>query len=181
MHELVQPGEAVNRRSMDVMAGASEADKSRGRMAGATDGEVAHVFRCVAHRLPMQAVGEIEAVANRGFAGCAHAQPGGLRQILLMEGETLEEMKLQPGEVKENITTRGLDVLGLRPGQRLRIGEAQVEITVPCEPCKRMEEIRAGLKKGLRGRRGMLCRVVDGGRIRVGDPIVALNYERIGA
>jgi len=143
--------------------------------------EVTHLFRCVAHRLPMRAVEEIEAVANRGFAGCAHAQSGGLRQILLMDVETLEEMKLRPGEVKENISTRGLDVRGLRPGQRLRIGEALLEVTVPCEPCKRMEEIRAGLKSELRGRRGQLCRMVEGGRIRAGDLIVALEYERAGA
>lgn len=143
--------------------------------------EVAHIFRCIAHRLPMRAVEEIEAVVNRGFAGCAHAQAGGMRQILLMDLETLEDMHLRPGNIKENITTRGLDVRGLRPGQRLRIGQALVEITVPCEPCKRMEEIRAGLEKELRGRRGMLCRVVEGGRIRAGDPIEALEFERIGA
>lgn len=129
----------------------------------------------------MRAAGEIEAVANRGFAGCAHAQPGGLRQVLLMDLETLEAMQLHPGVIKENITTRGLNVRGLRPGQQLRIGDALVEITVPCEPCKRMEDIRAGLKEELRGRRGMLCRVVEGGRIRAGDRIVTLDYERIGA
>lgn len=143
--------------------------------------EVAHLFRCLAHRLPMRPVEEIEALANRGLAGCAHAQPGGLRQVLLMDLDTLEDMQLRPGEVKENITTRGLDVRGLRPGQRLRIGAALVEVTVPCEPCKRMEEIRAGLKQELRGRRGMLCRVLEGGRIRTGDTILALDYERIGA
>jgi len=143
--------------------------------------EVAAVFRSLAHRLPMRAVEEIEAVANRGFARCAHAQPGGLRQVLLMDAETLEELGLHPGEVKENIVTRGLDVRGLRPGQRLRIGAAVLEITVPCGPCKRLEEIRAGLKQEMRGRRGMLCRVVEGGRIRAGDSILTMEYERAGA
>ena len=143
--------------------------------------EVAHLFRCIAHRLPMRAVDDIEAVANRGLSGCAHAQPGGLRQVLLMDLETLEAMNLHPGVIKENITVRGLDVRALRPGQRVRIGEALLEVTVPCEPCKRMEDIRAGLKQELRGRRGMLCRVVETGRMRVGDPIVLLEYERVGA
>ena len=143
--------------------------------------EVEKLFRSIAHRLPMRAVEQIDAVANRGFAGCAHAQPGGLRQILLMDAETLGELGLHPGEIKENITTRGLDVRRLRPGQRLRIGEALVEITVPCGPCKRLEEIRPGLKQEMRGRRGILCRVVEGGRVRAGDSIVALDYERVGA
>jgi len=152
-----------------------------GRSACGTGAEVANIFWCVAHRLPMREVEEIEAVANRGLAGCAHAQSGGLRQILLMDMERLEALQLHPGEIKENITTRGLDVRGLRPGQRLRLGEALVEITVPCEPCKKMENIRAGLKNELRGRRGMLCRVVEGGRIRARDPIVVLELERVGA
>ncbi|HKO04746.1 MAG TPA: MOSC domain-containing protein [Candidatus Acidoferrales bacterium] len=143
--------------------------------------EVAHLFRCLAHRLPMRPAEEIEAVANRGLSGCAHAQPGGLRQVLLMDLETLKALQLAPGDVKENITTRGFDVRSLRPGQHLRIGQALLEVTVPCEPCKRMEEIRAGLEKELRGRRGMLCRVLEGGRIRTGDPILALGYERVGA
>jgi len=143
--------------------------------------EVAHLFRCLAHRLPMRPVGDIEAITNRGLAGCAHAQPGGMRQILLMDLETLEVMGLRPADLKENITTRGLDVRSLRPGEHLRIGEALLEVTVPCEPCKRMEEIRVGLKEELRGRRGKLCRVMEGGRIRVGDPIVLIEYERVGA
>src|SRR5208282_609409 len=143
--------------------------------------EVAHLFRCLAHRLPMYPAEEIEAVANRGLLGCAHAQPGGLRQVLLMDLETLGALRLLPGDVKENITTRGFDVRSLRPGRHLRIGEALLEVTVPCEPCKRMEQIRAGLEKELRGQRGMLCRVLEGGRIRTGDPILALDYERVGA
>jgi MOSC domain-containing protein YiiM len=46
---------------------------------------------------------------------------------------------------------------------------------VPCEPCHRMDEIRQGLKEKLRGRRGMLCRVVEAGRIRRGDRIQVLD------
>jgi MOSC domain-containing protein YiiM len=143
--------------------------------------EVVHIFRCIAHKLPMRVVDEIDAVVNRGLAGCAHAQPGGLRQVLLMDIETLDALNLRPGEIKENITTRGFDVRGLRAGMRLRIGDASLEVTVICNPCKRMESIRVGLKNELRGRRGMLCRVIEGGRMRVGDAIVAMEFERVGA
>src|SRR2546426_3552032 len=45
------------------------------------------------------------------------------RSVLLMEAETLEELGLRPGVVKENITTRGLALRGLKVGQRLRVGE----------------------------------------------------------
>lgn len=92
-----------------------------------------------------------------------------------MDAETLEELRLAPGAIKQNILTRGLDVRALRRGQRLRIGEALLEITIPCAPCKRMDDIRPGLQRDLRGRRGMLCRVLEGGRIQVGEPIHLLE------
>jgi MOSC domain-containing protein YiiM len=138
--------------------------------------EVVHLFRSLAHRVPMARVEEILAVEDRGFAGCVHARPGGKRQVLLMDIETLEALTVAPGAVKENITTRGIELCGLISGERLRIGEALLEVTSRCDPCDRMNEIRAGLKDELRGRRGMLFRVVEGGRIRVGDSILKIEY-----
>jgi len=113
------------------------------------------------------------AIANFGLEGCAHARPGE-RQVLLLERETLEAMELRPGILRENITTDGLNVNGLQPGQQLQIGEARIEISGVCTPCDLMEKIRAGLRKELWGRRGMLCRVLEGGVIRPGDSIEKL-------
>ena len=127
----------------------------------------------------MVAHDEIVAVENRGFAGCAHARPGGRRQVLWMDVETLDQMGLAPGDLKENITTRGIDLRVLESSERLRIGEALFEVTDRCDPCDRMEEIRAGLKEELRGRRGMLFRVIEGGRIRVGDAIHKVQYSAV--
>jgi MOSC domain-containing protein YiiM len=137
--------------------------------------EVVHVFICLAHRLPMRAVPEAFAEADKGFAQCAHGRRGSKRQILLIEQETLDELNIAPGAVKENIVTRGIVLRGMRHGQRLRVGGALLEVTLPCEPCKRMDDIRPGLQKLLRGRRGMLCRVVEGGLIRTGDTIEQLE------
>ncbi len=118
---------------------------------------------------------------NRGLDGCAHGRLGGRRQVLLMDAETLDHFGLTPGVVKENITTRGLALRELGPGQRLRVGEALLEVTLPCEPCRRMDEIRMGLQQELRGRRGMLCRVVEAGRIRRGDRIEVLDGVPAGS
>jgi MOSC domain-containing protein YiiM len=74
--------------------------------------------------------------------------------------------------VKENITTEGIMLMGLKMHDRLRLGdEVLLEITKPCSPCSRMEEIRPGLLKGIAGKRGMLARVVRGGTVHVGDAI----------
>jgi MOSC domain-containing protein YiiM len=123
----------------------------------------------------MREVDEIRTVANKGFEGCIHGRPGSRRQILLMESEILERLELRPGDVKENITTMGVNLRELATGDRLRIGEAVLEVTGPCEPCSRMDEIREGLQDKLRGQRGVLCGVVQEGTLRRGDAIEVMK------
>lgn len=119
----------------------------------------------------MKAVDQATALADRGFAGCIHARPGGKRQILLVDSETLAAFGLSPGILRENIATVGLNTADLKPGQRLVIGNAVLEVTIPCEPCSRVDEIRKGLRGALQNRRGVLCRVIEDGRISTGDTI----------
>jgi MOSC domain-containing protein YiiM len=120
----------------------------------------------------MNVVGSAEVVQNLGLKGDTHALPDSSRQILLIEKETLESLSLSPGQVKENITTEGILLMGLKMNDRLRLGnEVLLDITKPCSPCSRMEEIRPGLLKGIAGKRGMLARVVGGGTVHVGDAI----------
>jgi MOSC domain-containing protein YiiM len=135
---------------------------------------VLHIFRAPGKRLPMEEIREVRAIQNSGLEGCAHARSGSQRQVLLMDHETLELMELQPGIIRENITTQGINVNGLGLGQRLRIGEAHLEVSLICTPCDQLEKLRPGLRRELRGRRGMLCRVITGGTIRRGDTIEKL-------
>ncbi|MGA8145729.1 MAG: MOSC domain-containing protein [Candidatus Acidiferrales bacterium] len=137
-------------------------------------GEVLNLFVCLVHRFPMKEVEDAEAVENKGFKGCIHGRPGSKRQVSLMDVETLQKLAIPAGAVKENITTRGLDFRTLETGQQLKIGGSLLEIAEPCDPCSRMDEIRQGLQQELRGQRGWLCRVVEGGRIRRGDEIEVL-------
>ena len=80
-------------------------------------------------------------------------------------------MDLRPGVIRENITTDGINVHSLALGQELRIGEARLQVSTICHPCGQLEKIRPGLRREMRGRRGMLCRVLEGGMIRRGDVI----------
>jgi MOSC domain-containing protein YiiM len=136
---------------------------------------VLHLFRALQRRLPMEEVAEVRALEDSGLEGCAHARTGTPRQVLLMDSETLELMELPPGIIRENITTRGINVNGLETGQRLHVGAAQLEVSMVCTPCDMLEKIRPGLRRELRGRRGMLCRVVAGGLIRDGDRIERIS------
>lgn len=129
------------------------------------------LFRAPKKREPMEQMREAKAVENAGFEGCAHARPGGKRQVLLVDIETLRALDLGPGMVRENITTEGLNVNALKLGQKLRVGEVELEVSLVCEPCEELEKLRAGLKAEMAGRRGMLCRVLRGGLVKPGDSI----------
>ncbi len=136
-------------------------------------GTVEALFLCWRSREPMKPVESAMAITNFGLEGDRHGRADSSRQVLLMDAETLTALGLSFGGVKENITTQGVVLTSVRAGQQLRVGgEVVLEITKPCEPCGRMDEIHGGLRQALVGRRGMLARVVRGGRIRRGDPIV---------
>jgi MOSC domain-containing protein YiiM len=123
----------------------------------------------------MEELPEVAALEEAGFENCAHAQPGGKRQVLLADRETLDARELGPAMIRENITTEGLNVNGPKPGESLRVEAAVLlEVTVACTPCGQIEDLGPGLRKEIRGRRGMLCRIVKGGIIRRGDGIEKL-------
>jgi MOSC domain-containing protein YiiM len=133
------------------------------------------LFRAPKKHVPMEEVPEARILRDFGLEGCAHAKRNSNRQVLLVDRETFDAMDLQPGILRENITTDGLNVNSLEIGQRLRMGKAMLEVTMVCTPCNQMERIRPGLRKELWGRRGMLCRVLEGGIVRPGDPIEKLS------
>ena len=89
-----------------------------------------------------------------------------------MDKETLDYFQLEPGQIKENITTAGLDLSQAQPGQVFFVGDAvTLEVVGECEPCGKMDAIRLGLREQLRHRRGVLTMVLNGGPIQVGDGI----------
>ena len=124
---------------------------------------------------PVRVLAAAEIVPNFGLAGDAHARPNSDRQLLLIDAETLRDLDLPSGNLKENVTTVGLPLQSLPSGQRLRVGSAIVELTKSCPPCADLNEIRPGLQRAIVGRRGVLARVVAGGEVRVGDEIELLE------
>ncbi len=133
--------------------------------------KVLHLFRAPKRHAPMEELSTARIVENSGLEDCAHARPGGKRQVLLVDVETLRSMNLTPGITRENITMEGLDVNALQVGQTLQIGSVHLEVSAVCEPCELMETIRPGLQQELQGRRGMLCRVLRGGTVQPGDTL----------
>jgi MOSC domain-containing protein YiiM len=113
----------------------------------------------------------IRLIAGQGVEGDAHlgatvkhrsrvrrdpSQPN-LRQVHLLHAELLDELRaagfaLEPGQIGENVTTRGIDLLGLPTGARLRLGDALVEVTGLRNPCVQLDGIQPGLMAATLGR-----------------------------
>ena len=61
----------------------------------------------------------------------------------------LDILDLEPGVVRENVTTLGIDLTSLEVGQKLALGEGVVlQLSMPCAPCSHMEDVRPGLQEG---------------------------------
>lgn len=109
-----------------------------------------------------------------------------LRQVHLIHAELFDEVahagfEVSPGSLGENITTRGIDLLGLPTGTRLHLGpEAVVEVTGLRNPCVQIDNYRHGLLRQVLGRdehgqlvrkAGIMSIVLTGGVVRPGDSI----------
>jgi MOSC domain-containing protein YiiM len=161
---------------------------------------VAAVGRDRAHSFSKPGRASIVLVAGLGVEGDAHAghtvqhrsrvardpSAPNLRQVHLIHAELHDELNLlgyavAPGDMGENITTRGLDLLGLPSGARLRLGaRAVVEVTGLRNPCTQLDGFRPGLMRavldrddggGLVRKAGVMAIVLAGGQVRPGDPI----------
>lgn len=154
------------------------------------------------HTFSKQLQPGVRLLAGLGVEGDAHAgrtvrhrsrvaqnpeQPN-LRQVHLIHAELLEELAglgftLRPGDLGENVLTRGLDLLNLPTGTRLHLGaEAVVEVTGLRNPCGQIDAFQPGLLAAVLGRdehgglirkAGVMGVVLTGGVVRPGDPVRA--------
>jgi len=153
------------------------------------------------HRFTKPPVAEIVLIEGLGVQGDSHAgetvqhlhrlkKDAGapnLRQVHLIQAELFDEVAaagytVRPGDLGENVTTRGIDLLALATGTVLRLGStAAVRITGLRNPCLQINGFESGLMKQLIGRdadgdvvrrAGVMAVVLAGGVIRPGDPIL---------
>ncbi|WP_144765840.1 MOSC domain-containing protein [Curtobacterium sp. 9128] len=161
---------------------------------------VVSVSRDDDHRFSKPVVDEITLIAGWGVEGDAHAgttvqhrsrvardpsQPN-LRQVHLIHAELFDEVAaagfaVAPGQMGENVTTRGIDLLGLPTGTLLHLGaDACVRVTGLRNPCQQINGFEPGLLRAVLGRAedgsverkgGVMAVVVTGGVVRAGDDV----------
>jgi MOSC domain-containing protein YiiM len=158
------------------------------------------VSRSAKHVFSKQNQASITLLPSLGVEGDAHAgktvqhlsrvardpsQPN-LRQVHLLHSELHEQLRaagfdISSGQMGENITTEGVDLLGLPAGTRLRLGSsAVVELTGLRNPCFQLDAFRPGLKSAVLGKdehgnlirkAGVMAIVLARGEVWPGDPI----------
>lgn len=164
------------------------------------EGMVTAVSRSGEHGFSKTSETSIRLLAGLGVEGDAHSgktvkhrsrvakdptQPN-LRQVHLIHAELHDELKsagfdVSEGDMGENVTTRGVDLLGLPTGTLLRLGDAAVvEVTGLRNPCKQLDDFQKGLQAAVLGRdedgnlvrkSGIMGVVAEGGEVRPGDRI----------
>jgi MOSC domain-containing protein YiiM len=161
---------------------------------------VAAVSRAAGHTFSKANALSIRLVAGLGVDGDAHQgetvkhrsrvardpSAPNLRQVHLIHVELFEELRasgfaIAAGQMGENITTRGLDLLALPAGVRLRLGaQAVVHVTGLRNPCVQLDRFAPGLMRAVLGRdrdgklvrkAGIMSVVLAGGEVYAGDPI----------
>jgi MOSC domain-containing protein YiiM len=172
------------------------------RGVSAMRGMVIAVSRSATHTMTKPNQEAIRLLAGLGVEGDAHlgvtvkhrsrvardpSQPN-FRQVHLIHAELHDELRaagftVAPGQMGENVTTRGLDLLGLPVGTKLHLGaSAVVEVTGLRNPCVQLDGIGPGLmaatlardeQGGLVRKAGVMGVVLSGGEVRPGDPIRA--------
>ncbi len=121
-----------------------------GRPGSALMAKVLAVFLSQERGTPMLRVGEATAIAGRGLEGCRHAKrTGSKRQLLLLDRASLDQLALEPGQLKENVVVEGLPLEALPAGQRLSDrarGEGRAHRPVRALPEAREAPPRAALR-----------------------------------
>ena len=136
--------------------------------------------------VPMQEVNEANAISGKGLKGDRYASGSGKRGITLIQAEHLPVIaalsgheKIAPATLRRNIVISGIPLIALI-GKKFRIGDALFEGTDACDPCERMEAaLGPGAYNAMVGHGGLCARILQGGKISIGDSLVAIDEEQI--
>ena len=120
-------------------------------------------------------VASVQVQENHGIAGDAHAGDWH-RQVSLLAQESIDKMRalgldVTTGDFAENITTSGIDLVSLPVGSRLQVGQTVLEVTQIGKECHTRCEIYRTTGDCIMPKKGIFCRVLEGGRVSAGDPV----------
>jgi MOSC domain-containing protein YiiM len=131
----------------------------------------------------VQPIAEIEVTVEAGLLGDHYGKEGGKRMVTLIQKEHIDvvesimKTEVDPKMLRRNIIVSGINLLALKE-KVLQIGdEVQLEVTGICHPCSRMEtNLGPGGYNAMRGHGGITAKVLQGGTIRVGDPVKMVTH-----
>ena len=137
-----------------------------------------------ARKAPLVSLDVASITREAGLVGDHYSgRPGGKRQVTLIQAEDLAAIAgylgrdVTPGDLRRNLVVSGINLRALKD-RRFKVGDAVLEATDDCHPCSRMEAILGpGGYNAVRGHGGITARVIEGGEVRVGDAVIALETQ----
>ena len=122
----------------------------------------------------LRTVQAVRALAGKGLEGDRHFHPEGAepgQALTLVEAEAVEDVGLEPGETRRQVTVRGVRLNDF-VGKRFRVGDVECYGVQLCEPCLHLQELtRPGIIEELVHRAGINADILTDGTISVGDPV----------
>jgi MOSC domain-containing protein YiiM len=161
-------------------------------------GQVVGIYIAPVGKAPLHPVEQVNAVSGVGLEGDRYFQRTGSfvkgdagvnagQQATLIEREAIEaaereyDIKLEPGQSRRNIETRGV-ALNHLVGKEFRVGQAVLRGIKLCEPCGHLENLTGkGVRASLIHRGGLRAQIVTDGLIRAGDRVEILEPAEVGA
>ncbi len=188
----------MSSEALPAFVGANDSVSLRLRYGVAMKATVVAVHKSPTHQISKSTAASIKLIEEFGVEGDVHAGPTvkhrsraakhpelkNLRQVHLMHAELFDELAAQghqvlPGQMGENVTVKGVALLDLPRGTRLRIGpHAEVELTGLRNPCSQLDGLSPGLKEavlektpegGLLRKTGVMAVVIHGGVVKTDD------------
>ena len=132
--------------------------------------------------VPIDEVPQVVAETGAGLVGDRYSGGSGKRGITLIQAEHLPVIAalsgheaVRPATLRRNLVVSGLPLIALK-GRRFRVGAVLLEGTDECDPCSRMEAaLGPGGFNAMRNHGGLCARILEGGTIRLGDAVTAVD------
>jgi alkylated DNA nucleotide flippase Atl1 len=142
------------------------------------EAKVLHLFKKEQKGQPVVPAKQLQITKHLGINGDVNSSKHNPRHILVTDKALLDHFEIKPGDLKENVVVKGIEIDKLNSGDKIMIGTCKLRTLFNCDPCGFVETIKPGLLKQIEYKRGTLFYALNDGTINPGDSIKVLEKNK---